>query len=396
MTQDVTTSSGPEDTGGQTAGVSEEELYPQFSEPDKNLTTKPLWFWNTDLDSMTTDQVREIVRESYLQSGYTGFGILPYWMDDYMSEKYFELYEAALDEGSKYGMQFSLYDENGFPSYTAGGLFAEKYPELTAKRLDLAEASIVSDGKIFLRIPQGTFMGAVAFNTETKEKVGKVFADTSVFPRFAVLNPRFTMTLPHYQMVAGIYDIFNHICEQYFSGTDDSTSDYLSEGLMRSVIHSSRIANRDPQNYEARSNIMWSATWALNTLVACGKSTDWMVHMLGQGLGGVTNATHGMTLAAVSLPYYRHILPYGLAKFRRFAVNVWNVNPEGKTDEEIAKEGLAAMEAWMRELGLVMNITELGATPDMLEKLADVTIILKGGYKTLTRDEVIEIFKESL
>lgn len=171
MTQDVTTSSSPEDTGGQTAGVSEEELYPQFSEPDKNLTTKPLWFWNTDLDSMTTDQVREIVRESYLQSGYTGFGILPYWMDDYMSEKYFELYEAALDEGSKYGMQFSLYDENGFPSYTAGGLFAEKYPELTAKRLDLAEASIVSDGKIFLRIPQGTFMGAVAFNTETKEMI---------------------------------------------------------------------------------------------------------------------------------------------------------------------------------------------------------------------------------
>ena len=111
---------------------------------------------------------------------------------------------------------------------------------------------------------------------------------------------------------------------------------------------------------------------------------------------GLTDATHGMTLAAVSLPYYRHILPYGLAKFRRFAVNVWNVNPEGKTDEEIAKEGLAAMEAWMRELGLVMNITELGATPDMLEKLADVTIILKGGYKTLTRDEVIEIFKESL
>ena len=104
MTQDVTTSSSPEDTGGQTAGVSEEELYPQFSEPDKNLTTKPLWFWNTDLDSMTTDQVREIVRESYLQSGYTGFGILPYWMDDYMSEKYFELYEAALDEGVEIGI----------------------------------------------------------------------------------------------------------------------------------------------------------------------------------------------------------------------------------------------------------------------------------------------------
>ena len=82
-------------------------------------------------------------------------------------------------------------------------------------------------------------------------------------------------------MVAGIYDIFNHICEQYFSGSDDNTSDYLSEGLMRSLLTSSKIANLDPNNYEARSNIMWTATWALNTLVAKGKSTDWMVHKLG-------------------------------------------------------------------------------------------------------------------
>ena len=116
----------------------------------------------------------------------------------------------------------------------------------------------------------------------------------------------------------GIYDIFNHICEQYFSGEDDSTSDYLSEGLMRSLIHSSRIANADPNNYEARSNIMWTATWALNTLISRGKTTDWMVHMLGHAVGGLTDATHGMTLAAVSHAYYSHIMPYGLPKFRRF------------------------------------------------------------------------------
>ena len=112
---------------------------------------------------------------------------------------------------------------------------------------------------------------------------------------------------------------------------------------------------------------MWTATWALNTLVAKGKSTDWMVHMLGQAVGAYTNATHGMTLAAVSLPYYRYILPYGLQKFKRFALNVWDVDPAGKTDEQVAREGLAAMEAWMRELGLTMNISELGASEDMLE-----------------------------
>lgn len=238
--------------------------------------------------------------------------------------------------------------------------------------------------------------GCVITNQETKQKIGHVFADEKIIPRFAILNPRYTMTLPHRQMVAGIYDIFNHICEQYFSGEDDNTSDYISEGLMRSVLHASRIANRNPQDYEARSNLMWTATWALNTLIAKGKSTDWMVHMLGQAVGAYTNATHGMTLAAVSLPYYRHILPYGLPKFKRFAIEVWKVNPEGKTDEEIAEEGLKAMEDWMKELGLAMKISELGATKDMIDGIADAAFLLEGGYKVLKREEVDAILKESL
>ncbi len=238
--------------------------------------------------------------------------------------------------------------------------------------------------------------GSVITNQETKQKIGHVFADEKIIPRFAILNPRYTMTLPHRQMAAGIYDIFNHICEQYFSGEDDNTSDYISEGLMRSVLHASRIANKKPQDYEARSNLMWTATWALNTLIAKGKSTDWMVHMLGQAVGAYTNATHGMTLAAVSLPYYRHILPYGLSKFKRFAIEVWKVNPEGKTDEEIAEEGLKAMEDWMKELGLAMKISELGATKDMIDGIADATLLLEGGYKVLKREEVVAILKESL
>ena len=236
--------------------------------------------------------------------------------------------------------------------------------------------------------------GAVITNPDTKQKIGHVFADEKIMPKFAILNPKYTLTLPHYQMVAGIYDIFNHICEQYFSGEDDNTSDYISEGLMRSVIHSSRIANKNPQDYEARSNIMWAATWALNTLVSRGKSTDWMVHMIGQSVGAYTNATHGMTLSAVSLPYYRHILPYGLQKFQRFAVNVWDVDPTGKDGRQVAGEGLAAMEGWMRELGLVMNLSELGATPDMAEGIASGTIVMPGGYKVLNHEEIVEIVKE--
>lgn len=253
-------------------------------------------------------------------------------------------------------------------------------------------------GAVLTMVGTGSEMnaGSVITNPKAKLKIGKVFADENVMPKFSILDPTYTLTLPHYQMVSGIYDIFSHILEQYFSGTDDNTSDYIAEGLMRSVIHSSLIANKNMSDYEARSNIMWTATWALNTLIAKGKTTDWEVHMLGQAVGAYTDATHGMTLAAVSMAYYKHIMPYGLAKFKRFAENVWGVDPAGKSDEEVANEGLAAMENWMKELGLVMNITDLGVTPDMLEGLADATLIMDGGYKVLSREEVIDIFKNSL
>lgn len=264
-------------------------------------------------------------------------------------------------------------------------------------RFEEPACPIVPVGCVLTMVGTGSEMngGAVITNREQKLKIGHVFGD-NVMPKFAILNPRFTFTLPKRQMVAGIYDIFNHICEQYFSGEDDNTSDYISEALMKSVIYSSRIAIQNPEDYEARSNIMWTATWALNTLITKGKATDWMVHMLGQSVGAYTDATHGMTLAAVSLAYYRYICPYGLARFRRFAVNVWDVDQNGKNDEQIAAEGLSCMESWMKELGLVMNLRDLGATEEMLEGIADGTFIMEGGYKILTHNEVLDILKASM
>ena len=264
-------------------------------------------------------------------------------------------------------------------------------------RFEEPDCEIIPVGCVLTMAGTGSEMnaGSVITNHDQHLKIGHVFGD-EVMPKFSILNPRFTLTLPKRQMVSGIYDIFNHICEQYFSGEDDNTSDYLAEGLMKSLIHSSLIAVADPQNYGARSNIMWTATWALNTLIAMGKETDWMVHMIGQAVGAITDATHGMTLAAVSLPYYRSIMPCGLKKFVRFAKEVWQVCPDGKTDEEVAAEGLAAMEQWMRTIGVAMNLRELGVTEDMLESIADATILLDGGYKQLTREDVVTILKESL
>lgn len=265
-------------------------------------------------------------------------------------------------------------------------------------KFDEPECEIIPVGCVLTMVGTGSEMnaGAVITNRQSKLKIGHVFADEKIMPRFSILNPKYTFTIPHYQMAAGIYDIFNHICEQYFSGEDDNTSDYIAEALMKSVVHSSRIANKDPQNYEARSNIMWTATWALNTLIAKGKSTDWMVHMLGQAVGAVTDATHGMTLSAVSLAYYKYIMDAGLAKFVRFAENVWDIDPIGKTDKEIALDGLGAMEAWMRELGLAMNLTELGVREDMINDIVNATLLLEGGYKLLNKDDVRNVLNASM
>ena len=264
-------------------------------------------------------------------------------------------------------------------------------------RFEEPDCEIVPVGCVLTMVGTGSEMngGAVITNHDQKLKIGHVFGE-NVYPKFSILNPEFTFTVPHYQMISGIYDILSHILEQYFSGEDDNTSDYIAEGLLRSLIHAAEIAAVNPTDYEARSNIMWTATWALNTLIAKGKTEDWMVHMLGQAVGAYTNATHGMTLSAVSMPYYRHILPYGAAKFARYAVNVWGVDQSGKTEREVAEEGLCRMETWMKKLGLVMNLTELGVTPDMIDGIASATLVMDGGYKVLSTDEIKEILKASL
>ena len=168
---------------------------------------------------------------------------------------------------------------------------------------------------------------------------------------------------------------------------------------MRSLIVSSRQVLANPEDYEARSNIMWTATWALNGLIACGKPTDWMVHMLGQAVAAYTDATHGHTLSAVSGAYYRLLISRSKdaeKKFCRLAENVWGISSDGKAEKEIAVEGLDRMEDWMRELGLAMNITDCGADESMLEGIADACPINESGYVVLSRADVIDVLRKSL
>lgn len=261
-----------------------------------------------------------------------------------------------------------------------------------------ADAHIIPVGAVLTMSGTGSEMngGSVITNTDSKMKLTKTF-DDRVMPKFAIMNPRYTFSLPHYQMVAGIYDTFSHIMEQYFSDADDdSASDYISEGLMRSVIASSRVAIKDPYNYEARSNLMWVATWALNTLIGRGKRQDWMPHMIGKAISAHTDATHGMTLSSIASAYYKYVMKYGIKRFARFAKVVWEIPSEGLTEEQLATKGIEALGNWIAEIGAVSNITDLNVTPEMIPAIADSTILNGGGFTKLNHSDIIEILKASL
>lgn len=253
---------------------------------------------------------------------------------------------------------------------------------------------VVPVASILTMVGTGSEMngGSVITHEDMKYKAGRVFP-ANVYPKFSILNPEYTFSVSEYQMVSGVFDTMSHLMEQYFSGEGVNTTDYLIEALLKSSIDNVRVALKNPQDYEARSNIMWNATMALNTITGLSKSQDWQVHMIEHQLGAYTDCAHGMGLAAISLPYYRHILKDGIDKFVRFATEIWGISTEGKTKEQIANEGIDALEQLTKECNIVTSLQELGATKEMLPKIAESTIILGGGYKKLTAEDVLNILK---
>lgn len=235
--------------------------------------------------------------------------------------------------------------------------------------------------------------GSVITHEVKNLKVGRVFP-SSVYPKFSILNPEYTYSVPLYQMKSGIFDIMSHLMEQYFSGHDDNVSDDLIEALIKSTIKNTKNAIENPKDYEARSNIMWIATLALNTLVGCSKEQDWEVHAIEHQISAFTDCAHGMGLAAISVPYYQHIYKYGLDKFKRFAINVFNVEETNKTDEQIALEGLDALKDFIVSSGMIYSIKDLGVKEDMIRPIAD-TCALGGGYKQINHDEIYDILLNS-
>lgn len=234
--------------------------------------------------------------------------------------------------------------------------------------------------------------GSVITNEDVMIKTGRVYPPC-VNPKFSILNPEYTYSVPKHQMVSGVFDVMSHLMEQYFSGEDENTTDYIIEGVMLSLISSVRKALINPKDYEARSNIMWCATMGLNKVTGLSKMQDWEVHNIEHQVGAYTDCPHGLGLAVVSIPYYKYIYKDGLDKFVRFAEKIWNVEGKGKTREEIALEGIEALQSFIIELGIPTTLRELGATEDMVSKIAYSTTP-GGGYKKLTQDDIYEILKQ--
>ncbi|MCI8489914.1 MAG: iron-containing alcohol dehydrogenase [Lachnospiraceae bacterium] len=236
--------------------------------------------------------------------------------------------------------------------------------------------------------------GAVITNEELKIKTGRDYPKCN--PRFALLDPTYTYSVPKFQMVSGSFDILSHIMEIYFSEPDeDNVSDDIAEALMRNVIRNLRAAIKNPEDYTARSNLMWDATMAENRIIKLGKRTDFQCHQMEHQLGAYTDCNHGAGLAILHPVYYRHIFKDGLAKFKRFAENVWGISAEGKTDEEIARAGINALEDFILEIGLPVTLRELGVDESTdLKVIADSCAIVQGRYKKLTHEEILGIFRE--
>ena len=222
-------------------------------------------------------------------------------------------------------------------------------------------------------------------------------------PKFAIMNPELTMTLPDYQTACGCTDIMMHTMERYFTnGGNMEITDSMAEGLLRTVKANALILAKDPKNYDARAEVMWAGSLAHNGLTGCGNDGgDFMTHMLEHEMGGLYDVAHGAGLAAIWGSWARYVYKNCLPLFKRYAINVMGVEPTG-TDEEIALKGIEAMEDFYRSINMPTNMRELGISPtdDELKTMAHKCAVGVGGASgsamVLHEEDMLAIYRASL
>ncbi|HPX93432.1 MAG TPA: iron-containing alcohol dehydrogenase [Bacillota bacterium] len=234
--------------------------------------------------------------------------------------------------------------------------------------------------------------GTVISDWENNQKRG--YGDENLFPQFSILEPGLTMTMPREQVVYGAVDMISHVFEQYFSPPDDDNlSDELAEAVLRNIRVNLERSLADLSDYRARSNLMWDATIALNGLLSLGKREDWQSHQIEHALSAWYDIPHGAGLAIVHPKLLYYIRKEAEHKLARYAVRVWEIDPAGKSREELALAGIRATRDFFNSIGAPANLADVGIPAEAIDQLAGSTSLIKSGYRSLDRHDVTEILK---
>ena len=268
---------------------------------------------------------------------------------------------------------------------------------------DLWEYEYVEHGVPAAFIPMGAVV--TAFGTGAEMNNGAVITNEEkrsksplwgAFYDFAILDPAYTMTMPMKQVISGAFDSLSHSMETYMGAPRETNlSDEINEANQRNIIRNIRATLKDPEDIQARSELIWAAAMAENGILKIGKTTDFQCHMLEHQLGAYTDCNHGQGLAVLHPVLYRHMLPEAEHQFARMAVEVWGVDPAGKNEEMLAKAFIEKLEGFIKEIGLPTSFAEMNISADTdFKAIADSTILTGGCAKKFSREELLEVLLE--
>lgn len=234
-------------------------------------------------------------------------------------------------------------------------------------------------------------MTSVISNWQTHEKLS--YKSEVMYPKFSILDPTYSYSLPRAQTIYGSIDILAHVFEIYFSYPDESNlSDNLAEGIIKTVIENLEIAIEHPTDYNARSNLMWCSTVALNGITRVGKEQDWKCHTMEHAISGLYDIPHGAGLAILFPAWMKYIYQEAIPKFKKYAINIWKVETENKTDEEIALEGIQCTQEYFKKIGAPSKLSEMNISNVDIDKIVEIANINgQGSYKKLYKNDVKNI-----
>ena len=236
--------------------------------------------------------------------------------------------------------------------------------------------------------------------TEEKTLVKKGTKSDLLRPKLSILNPELTCTLPPYQTAAGCTDIMVHVCERYFSNTKEvEITDRLCEGILKTIIHEAPRVIENPDNYDARANIMWAGMLAHNNVCGVGRVQDWASHHIEHELSALYDVTHGAGLAVITPLWMRYVMKKNPHKLVLFANRVWDIPMNEEEPEKVALQGIEAFEKFLKKIGMPSTFKEIGAKEEDIPLMTDKLLGKKkteGNYVKLTRDDVLKIYQSAI